>query len=120
MLYLQARDSDEKVVDDLRNFLYSEDGNPRMDLVALNIQRARDMGVPTYNMAREGFGLEKASSFSDISNNPDTVANLALAYDDDVINVDGFIGGLAEKKAEGRLFGDLFRTSHIEQFRRFR
>lgn len=120
MMWHEAREPDEKVIDDLRSFLFTEDGNASMDLVALNIQRARDMGVPTYNKARGAFGLPRVSSFSGISSNPETAANLEEAYEGNVDLVDAFVGGLAENKPQGRMFGDLFHESLKEQFRRLR
>ncbi|GMH34110.1 hypothetical protein BSKO_01944 [Bryopsis sp. KO-2023] len=120
MMWHEAREPDEKVIDDLRSFLFTEDGGPSMDLVALNIQRARDMGVPTYSKARESFGLPRISSMSGISDNPETVEHLEEAYEGDVDLVDAFIGGLAENKPAGQMFGPLFHESLKEQFRRLR
>lgn len=120
MTWHEARELDEKVIDDLRTFLFTEDGGPNMDLIALNIQRARDHGVPTYNKARGAFGLPRHSSFSAISSNAETAANLEEAYEGDVDAVDAFAGGLAEDKPEGRMFGDLFHESLKDQFRRLR
>lgn len=78
------------------------------------------MGVPTYNKARGAFGLDRKSSISDISDNAETVANIEEAYNGSVDDVDSFVGGLAETKPEGRLFGDLFHESIKEQFTRLR
>lgn len=119
-MFIQAREADEKVVDDLRAFLFTPDGGPSADLISLNIQRGRDMGVLTYNAARSAFGLSRVSSFSDISDNAQTVANLERAYRGNVNDVDSFVGGLAERKPGGRLFGDLFHASIKEQFIRLR
>lgn len=35
--------------------------------MALNIQRARDHGLPDYNSARESFGLPRITEFSQIN-----------------------------------------------------
>ncbi|GMH42851.1 hypothetical protein BSKO_10770 [Bryopsis sp. KO-2023] len=120
MAWHEARNPDEKVIDDLRSFLYRGTDTPDQDLVALNIQRARDMGIPTYNAARNGFGLSTFGSFSDISDDPTTVSNLEEAYEGDVDIIDAFVGGLAEKRPSDRLFGDLFTESFKEQFTRMR
>lgn len=78
------------------------------------------MGVLTYNAARSSFGLSQISSISGISDNPQTVANLEEAYNGNINDIDSFVGGLAETKPSGRLFGDLFHTSIKEQFQRLR
>lgn len=50
------------VIDDVRNFLFGPPGSGGMDLPALNIQRSRDMGLPSYNQARLDFGLPAAAN----------------------------------------------------------
>ncbi|GMH36482.1 hypothetical protein BSKO_04350 [Bryopsis sp. KO-2023] len=119
MAWHEARELDEKVIDDLRSFLFTDKGAPSMDLVALNIQRGRDVGLPSYNQARQAYDLPAAVSFEDISDDAQTVANLKKAYEV-VDNVDPFVGGLAETAPEGRLFGELFQASLSDQFRRLR
>lgn len=39
----------------------------RRDLMAINIQRGRDHGLPDYNTARQAMGLSKMPSFYDIN-----------------------------------------------------
>lgn len=41
----------------------------RRDLMAVNIQRGRDHGLPDYNTAREHFGLEKIQNWTEIHPN---------------------------------------------------
>lgn len=114
-----ARAVDMKVVDDLRNFLFTE-GGPSMDLLSLNIQRGRDVGLPSYNGARAAFGLPRATSMASITSNAQWQAQLDLAYKGNVDLVDPFIGGLAENSAPGKNFGPLFQRSLSDQFRRLR
>ena len=38
----------------------------KLDLCAINIQRGRDHGLPSYNEARLAFGLSRVSRFEDI------------------------------------------------------
>lgn len=116
----EAREMDEKVVDALRSKLFTEDGKPSMDLVALNIQRGRDHGLPSYNKARMAYGLAPVTSFEDITDNVQVQEKLKKAYNNRVDLIDAFIGGLAERRPHGRLFGDLFHTSLKDQFTRLR
>lgn len=113
----QCRDVDMKVVDDLRNFLFTE-GGPSMDLMSLNIQRGRDMGLPSYNGARAAFGLPAHTSFAQITKNAQEQGKLSRAYNGNVNIVDPFVGGLAEDAPGNRLFGDLFHRSLVSQFQR--
>jgi hypothetical protein len=61
-------DVDPFYVDELRNFLFAGPENASVmavDLAARNIQRARDHGMPSYNDAREYFGLARVSEFAE-------------------------------------------------------
>ena len=90
-----CQEVDPLVVDDVRNFLFGDPGDGGFDLPALNIQRGRDHGLPGYNDAREAFGLERVTSFAEISQDAEVQDRLAAAYDD-IDEIDVWVGGLAE------------------------
>ena len=109
---------DSKVVDDLRNFLFGQPGQGGLDLVSLNIQRGRDHGVASYNDTREALGLSRATSFADITTDPDVQNALEVAYEYNVDNIDLWVGGLAEDPltSTGSQLGELFTTIVVRQF----
>ena len=60
---------DNSFVEDLRNHLFeSRPGRGGLDLVAVNIQRGRDHGLPGYNMYREICTGSKAKDWADLRN----------------------------------------------------
>ena len=72
-----------------------------MDLASLNIQRGRDHGLPDYNSLREAYGLDKVSSFEEITADTKIQALLAMLYKGDINNIDAWIGALAEDHRRG-------------------
>jgi len=107
-------------VDDLRNFLFGLPGRGGIDLVATEIQRSRDFGVPLYNHARQMHGLEPVSSFNQVINDTNVVKILNSLYDHDPNKADSFVVGFAEDKVPGTNFGPLFLKSIRSQMERVR
>ena len=71
MAQQNGEQGDGVFVEKLTNHLFENsvgDKASAMDLIALNIQRGRDHGVPGYNAYREKCGLNKASNFDDLTN----------------------------------------------------
>jgi hypothetical protein len=114
-----CQDIDTYLVDDVRNFLFGDPGSGGFDLAALNIQRGRDHGLPSYNDTREAFGLPRANTFADVSSDPEIQARLAAVYDD-VDAIDVWVGGLAEDRVRGALVGELIVEVLKDQFERLR
>lgn len=102
-----CQDLDAYVIDDVRNFLFGAPGQGGFDLAALNIQRGRDHGLPSYNDTREQMGLPRALSFDQISSDVDVQARLAAVYKN-TDDIDLWVGGLAEDHRPGALVGELF------------
>ena len=114
-----AQELDPEIVDELRNFLFSQNGDVGLDLAALNIQRGRDLGLPTYNDLREAVGLERASDFPDVTSDAALAEALASVYDS-VDDIDAWVGGLSEDPSGGGMLGELFATIVTDQFIRIR
>jgi peroxidase len=108
---------DARIVDDLRNFLF--DPPVSLDLAAINIQRARDLGLGTLNQTREALGLDPYTDFSQITSDPETLAGLKAAYGH-VNNVGLWTGGLSENHAPGALVGETFQAIIKMQFEALR
>lgn len=116
-----AREVDSKIVDELRNFLFTGDSDsPHMDLVSLNLQRGRDIALPTYNQARDAYGLRVLSDFSDISSSEFVWKTLEKLYEGNIDAVDAFAGGIAEDHVPGSQLGELFHAAVKDQFIRSR
>lgn len=111
---------DGKVVDDVRNFLF---GAPTMsamlDLAALNIQRGRDHGIPGYNDVREAYGLNRLTSYSQITSDSNVQNALNSLYDS-VDDIDPWVAGIVESHVTGSNVGPLFTAILKDQFERIR
>lgn len=110
---------DNQLVSSVRNFLFGPPGAGGLDLAALNIQRARDHGIPDYNTLREQFGLKRYTKFSQITSNPDLQEKLKEAYGS-IDNIDSWLGLLAEDHASGSPFGKSIKYILSYQFKEIR
>ncbi len=110
-----AQEVDALVVDGVRNTLFRQP----FDLVALNMQRGRDHGLPGYNQARVDLGLDPVSSFADISSDPVVQDKLETIFGD-VDKIDVWVGGLAEDHVFDAMVGELFFHVLKGQFERLR
>jgi peroxidase len=108
-----ANPLDTHIVDDLRNFL--SDPPDLTDLAAINIQRGRDLGLGTLNETRAALGFAPYTSFSQLTNDPQTAAALQKAYGT-IDKVDLWIGGLAENHSPGAAIGPTFGKIIADQF----
>ncbi|XP_063241793.1 peroxidase-like [Bacillus rossius redtenbacheri] len=105
---------------ELTDHLFQGDLDFGLDLVALNIQRGRDHGLPPYDDWRAVCGLPRAS-WDQLRNDmdPASVEMLRRLYDD-VHEVDLFVAAVAEKPLPGALMGPTFVCLVGDQFARLR
>ncbi len=90
---------DCQVADGVRNTLVvDEPGTPGtlFDLPAINVARGREIGLPSYNDAREGFGLPRVVSWNQAFD-ADSTARLSSIYASPD-EVDLFAGGICEHR----------------------
>ena len=119
MFMQRAGKVDTKMVDAMRNQLFGTHAFP-LDLASINIQRGRDHGLADYNQVREDLGLGRVESFKEITSDAVLAQQLKELYDDDVDNVDLFVGGLAEDHVVGGDIGATFGTIIKLQFEELR
>lgn len=107
---------DNFVTTELRDHLF-EAGGAGMDLIALNIQRGRDHGLPSYNEYRDLCRVGKARDFQDLipTINPRKVAGLAQIYQN-VDDIDLYIGAIHESPVPGAVVGPTFACIIGDQF----
>ena len=114
----EAQDVDALIVDEVRDFLFAE-GNGGLDLAAVNLQRGRDHGLPSYNDMRRGLGLPAKTRFTEITSNTQVATDLATAYGN-IEDVDLWVGAIAEDDVNGGLVGELLNRIIVDQFIRSR
>ena len=115
-----------------------------MDLVALNVQRGRDHGLPPYLEWRKICGLPKITSWKQLVSIVDgpqvfdlkfnlleklfsnyfnftfqLVPRLQRLYDR-IEDIDVFVGGVVERPSPGSILGPTFQCIVGDQFRRLR
>ena len=112
--------------EDVMNHLFEEGNNGGLDLTALNIQRARDHGIPGYNRYREicaSGNYRAVEDFDGLTSDGyltrDDVRKLQDAYDD-VEDIDLFVAGVLEKTHSDSLVGPTFKCIIGDQFIRFK
>ncbi|NES68754.1 MAG: peroxiredoxin, partial [Okeania sp. SIO2D1] len=118
----KAQRVDNMLVDGVRNFL-PPIPTGGFDLATINLARGRDIGLPSYNSARLGLGLQPVTSFLTtedelgITSDPE-VANLFASIYESVDDVDFWIGGISEMPINNGLVGELLNVVIKEQFLR--
>jgi len=91
------------------------------DLLALNIQRGRDHGLPGYNAYRKACGLRYLTSWNQRPTEVDEKywEKLKEVYNT-VDNIDLYVGGVGETSVRGGVVGPTFACLIADQFRRLK
>lgn len=114
---------DQFITGEVTNHLFEDRRIPfsGIDLVALNVQRARDHGIPSYNNYRALCNLKRARSWDDLSREipPEVIARFKRIYPT-VDDIDLFPGGMSERPLQGGLVGPTFACIIGIQFRQLR
>merc|ERR1712203_1271182 len=113
---------DSSFVPDVRNHLFqSSPGRGGLDLVAVNIQRGRDHGLPGYNKYREICTGSKAKDWADLrkSIEPRHIEKMRRIYKS-VDDIDLYLGGFLEAAHEDSILGPVFKCIIGDQFARLK
>jgi hypothetical protein len=109
---------DEFITAELTNHLFQTGSFPfGLDLAAINIQRGRDHGLPSYTSWRHPCGLSDVLDWNDFEKvvGPQSTERIRQAYLT-VDDVDLFVGGLAERPVIGGIVGPTFACIIAQQF----
>ncbi|NXA53234.1 DUOX2 oxidase, partial [Nothocercus julius] len=111
-----AEQEDNIVVEDLQDYWYGPLKYTRTDYVASWLQRGRDFGLPTYNQAREQFGLKPLQTWTDLApySEQQVLEQVADLYANDTTRLELLPGGLLEADMS------LFSAIILDQFVRLR
>ncbi|ETN66033.1 oxidase/peroxidase [Anopheles darlingi] len=113
---------DRNIDYELKNNFFKFGGPVGSDLRSIDIQRARDHGLPSYNKFRKWCKLKKIKSFADLGsrlNSPKLPALFASVYTS-VEDVELTVAGFFEKHLENSQAGETFQCILEEQFYRTR
>jgi peroxidase len=86
-----------------------------VDLIAIDIQRERDVGLGSLNQTRQALGLARYTSFAQLTADAVLQQNFQSLYGG-IDAVDLFMGGLAEAHVNGATVGPTFQAIIARQF----
>lgn len=91
------------------------------DLMAINVQRGRDHGLPGYTHYREVLGLGAVSSFDDLldSFSSEQIKRFKMVYKN-VKDIDVFVGSIAEINFPGSELGSVNTHLILKQMEKYR
>ncbi|XP_055851679.1 uncharacterized protein LOC129915962 isoform X2 [Episyrphus balteatus] len=114
---------DQFITGEVTNHLFEDRKIPfsGIDLISLNVQRARDHGIPSYNNYRALCNLKRANTWSDLSREiPPEVINRFKKIYASVDDIDLFPGSMTERPLQGGLVGPTLACIIGIQFRQLR
>jgi len=118
---------DRHVTDGLRNFLFKPANQDfGSDLIARNLQRGRDHGLPSYSVFREMCGLSPLSTNwnqkpAEINQDGwNAVSGVYANNRNNPQHIDLFTGGLVETPVSGGVTGPTFNCLKAVQFQRLK
>eukprot|EP00057_Strongylocentrotus_purpuratus_P008822 XP_011663296.1 PREDICTED: ovoperoxidase [Strongylocentrotus purpuratus] len=96
-------------------------GGLGLDLGALNVQRGRDHGLPSYNTWRQWCGLRRARDFNDLANEFESgaIVKFQRTYRH-VDDIDVYVGSISESPMRGALVGPTLACIIGRQFQRLK
>ncbi|MCW8138077.1 MAG: HYR domain-containing protein, partial [Planctomycetota bacterium] len=110
-----CQELDPLVVDGVRTYLFAPPGQGGLDLVALDLQRGRDHGLPAYNETRRRLGLPARTTFAEVTSDPLVRSRLAATYAS-IDDVDLLTGALCEDHLPGAMVGEILHQVLRAQF----
>nr|CAD7200690.1 unnamed protein product [Timema douglasi] len=117
-----AQSMDSLVTQEVTNHLFQRSNQPwGMDLASINLQRAREHGVPGYNQFREWCGLTRMDNFSSLLH---VMANSTVHRYNDMYDhpddIDLWSAGVAENSLPGSMVGPTFNCIIARTFKKLK
>jgi hypothetical protein len=106
---------DPLIMNDLRNFLFGPPGSGGIDLLTINIARARERGISDYNTIRQEIGLPAITSLADLTSDPELQSKLSTVYTD-INDIDPWIGLMSEDHMPDAVIGEGLSLLFVMQF----
>uniref|UniRef100_A0A4D5R9W0 Chorion peroxidase n=1 Tax=Scolopendra viridis TaxID=118503 RepID=A0A4D5R9W0_SCOVI len=116
LLNQKSQQADSSFTGQIHHNLFGTGGSGS-DLYAINIQRARDHGIPGYNSWRQFCGFPRFTEFSELNAvmRADVVNVLRNLYNN-IDDIDIYAAGMAEFPIQGGLVGPTFACIITRQF----
>ncbi|KAK7464536.1 hypothetical protein BaRGS_00037897, partial [Batillaria attramentaria] len=114
LLQSAAQTRDQFFVTSIRNRLFEPAPRRGLDLVAMNIQRGRDHGLPPYQSWREACGLSPVQGFNDsvLGSAGPALREVYMSVED----IDLFTGAMSERPLGGAVVGETLACLIGRQF----